>query len=340
MVVSSNSSNRPDPLSSRAVEAAFASFDDELKLDLRERAKAERLHREVTEHLKSDGVAAGTFLQGSLARKTMLKPLRDIDKVVTLGSSHVRLLGASDGPLSAATLVERSLRTKYSNITTHRSRHAVQVDFGSASFSFDIVPAFEVEDDSDDIWIMDLEKSSWKRSNSRELIRVVSARNQLCSGMFVHQVRMVKSWARQNLGEGLPGLHTEAIAFLAVLEKMGHAEAVARIFNFGVDVLGRTGYLDPTGRERLSDKLTEFERQAAYRAFADAAAKANHALSLDAAGREDEALAVWHDIFGEYFVAGKPKGFQYLKNLGLGAGAGTGILTSETQTTPTRPWAP
>jgi predicted nucleotidyltransferase len=63
---------------------AFVDFDEELKLDPTERTAAQRLHNEITELLIRAGVIVFTFLQGSFARKTMLAPLRDIDKIVIM----------------------------------------------------------------------------------------------------------------------------------------------------------------------------------------------------------------------------------------------------------------
>lgn len=64
-----------------SIPAAFGIFDTELNLDPTERDKAMRRHQEITEVLTAAGVAASTFLQGSFARKTMPKPLKDVDMV-------------------------------------------------------------------------------------------------------------------------------------------------------------------------------------------------------------------------------------------------------------------
>ena len=58
----------------------------QLQLDPAERQAARRLHNDVTSHLSEAGLVAGSFLQGSFARKTMLSPLHDVDKVVILRS--------------------------------------------------------------------------------------------------------------------------------------------------------------------------------------------------------------------------------------------------------------
>lgn len=70
-----------------SVTAAFAKFDEEISLDPQERIMAELRHRQVEEVLIAAGLAASTFLQGSFARKTMRKPLKDVDVVVLLPGS-------------------------------------------------------------------------------------------------------------------------------------------------------------------------------------------------------------------------------------------------------------
>jgi hypothetical protein len=66
----------------RTTTGAFDEFDAALNLDPREREKAERRHHEITDVLIAAGIAASTFLQGSFARKTMPKPLKDVDMVI------------------------------------------------------------------------------------------------------------------------------------------------------------------------------------------------------------------------------------------------------------------
>ena len=66
---------------------AFEKFDDALKLNPADRGRAEKCHNEITLLLKAKGLIIGAFLQGSLARKTMIPPLRDVDKVVILAEA-------------------------------------------------------------------------------------------------------------------------------------------------------------------------------------------------------------------------------------------------------------
>jgi hypothetical protein len=327
--------------SSPQVEHAFDSFDEKLKLDPSERLQAETFHRKLTTRLMTDRIISDAFLQGSFARKTMLKPLRDIDKVVILDPRHSHFFTEVGGSSLAAGLVETALRGYYPDATFDRTRHSIQIDLGADTFSFDVVPAFEAEDGTTDVMIMDLKTGSWKRSNTRTLMDIVAKRNTACDGAFIHQVRFVKHWSRYVLGDRLPGLHVEAIAFACVGQLLDHAEAVARVFKCGAQLLSQgVGYKDPTGVDELSTKITEIDREAARQAFITASSQASQALAFDGVRNHDAAVSTWSSIFGAPFSDGKSIGGDYLRRLGAGAAVSTGIATSVPRTTPTRAWAP
>src|SRR5437870_13221021 len=121
----------------RTTTEAFDLFDESLKLDPKERAAAEKCHNEVSELLRSVGLIVCAFLQGSFARKTMIRPLRDIDKIVVL-APRLRALT----PDQVMDAIQRVLAARYPDVTFRRTRHALQVDFGPTTFYFDIVPAW------------------------------------------------------------------------------------------------------------------------------------------------------------------------------------------------------
>ena len=324
---------------------SFDQYDAALNLDPNERLRAQAFHNDLTTALRLDGIVSATFLQGSFARKTMLKPLRDIDKVVILHSDLEHLQSDTDGAQSAANIIETALRRHYPDAQFGRSRHSIQLDLGEDTFSFDVVPAFESIDDTNDVMIMDLGNDglsdSWKRSNTRRLIEVVSDRNRLCEGRFVHQVRYVKHWVRTALDEIIPGLHVESIAFGCIDERLDDDIAVERILSCGARLLGPVfEYCDPTGADQLSKKLDHTEREIACQAFVRAAAIANEAVTHALAGRHDEANALWYSIFGEPFPQSGAKERSYLRSLGAGASVSTGVAARPQVTRPVRAWRP
>ena len=309
----------------RTTADAFTVFDDNLKLDPTQRHAAERHHNEITEALRSVGIVVSAFLQGSFARKTMLAPLRDVDKVVILASP---MRGMT--PSRVMDLVQAAIAAKYPTTTFERSRHAIKIDFGPESFYFDTVPAWETETDDDDIEIANLETGGWERSNTRQLIRVVAERNRVCSGRFIHQARMGKQAVRNLLDGIVPGLHVETWAYRVIAEPMAHDEACARILAAGAQLLG-TPYTDPTGGDMISARLKPDVVVTAKPVLDKAAADAEEARRLADSGLHEGAIRIWHCIFGDCFPAPSMSDVSVLRASFLGLAAAT---------RPVRSWKP
>jgi Second Messenger Oligonucleotide or Dinucleotide Synthetase domain len=326
-------------------DEAFEVFDEKLKLNPIERAAAIRLHNEITAVLLAAGVIVRAFLQGSFARKTMLGPLRDVDKVVILAGRLADRPDLRILPVLAMVEIEKVLAAACPEATFERGRHALKVDFGPERCSFDIVPAFETDTDDDDVLIANTEANTWDRSNTRTLIRVIAERNQACDGRFVHQVRMGKQYVVHSLEGLIPGLHVETFAYAAVTKPLEHPEACCRILEAGARLLTGT-YTDPTGVDRICRKLKPEIAAQAQAAIAAAARSAREAQRLAAAGDHHSALAIWHELFGDAFPAppAQPvaEAFQRSFAGGTVTSAGTVSTTSRGRqpSSPTRPWAP
>jgi hypothetical protein len=319
---------------------AFDLFDENLKLNPVERARAEKTHREITALLMLKGLIVSAFLQGSFARKTMIAPLRDVDKIVVL---HPDLDGLS--PEEVMDQIEAVLREVYTNATFDRSRHALQVDFGKESFYFDTVPAWESPTDDDDVMIANRETGGWDRSNTRTLIRVVAERNKATEGVWIRQVRMAKQVIKHLLDGIIPGLHVESWAYIAVTGRMAHDVALATILERGSTLLGRT-YTEPTGVEVISDRLKPDVIAAARPVLEHAAARAREARRLTEIGEHNEAIRIWHDLCGDCFPpvrtqgAGEALATAFAGGSVTSSGAVAASALGQQVNRPTRAWAP
>lgn len=289
---------------------AFAEFHKELKLDPDEVAFARGFPDEIREALAAGGVRiASSFLQGSLARGTMVSPLRDVDMVVCLDrDEHGELLVESSGSDRAMamleTILDQQLRTRYPELKFGaRKPHAVAIVPGDDYPSFDLVPAFETTTEDDDVLIADREDDRWERSNTRELIRVIAKANKSADGRLIHVVRMVKHAVTDSLHDGFPGLVVESFAVSTIVEPMPYADACALVFEAGASMLGGP-ILDPTGRDDLAPRLESKEPGLTAKAkewFEAQAANARRAQSCAESGEYGQAIAWWHRIFGEPF---------------------------------------
>ena len=324
---------------------AFNQFADYLKLDPRQRKAAQDCHGEVRGALESAGIISGSFLQGSFRRKTMIRPLRDIDMVALLHARHRGLRSETAGARKAMSLVRGALREAFPTASFEIARHAVQINFGDESFSFDVVPAFEGEDvTTDDVDIANKDRNSWDRSNTRELIRRVEARNRACLGAWLHQARMIKQFSKRNLGGELPGLVSESIAYWGIQELISHPVACLIGFQTGARLL-ELEVREPTGRDDLAAKLEPSLRDRAQKAFAHAADLASEARRLSEDGEHAAAIEVWGKIFGKGFPQAEPQSISEAFAASIGGSVTTTGRVARTARghepiRPVRPWGP
>ena len=319
----------------------FDALDDNLKLDPKERTRAQKVHRFIGDILVRAGIAKRTRLQGSLARKTMLPPLHDIDKVIELADSLREQFGGPGGPLLVMELIRAAIVAEIPNARFEVKKHALGIVLPDDGFDFDAVPAFNPEDGSGWIQIANTHatggEEAWKPSNTYELIDTISARNLLCGGKFVRQVRMAKQVIETaGLAKTLPGLHVETFAFFAISGSMEHADAVSTTLATAHELLGST-YTDPTGADQISDRLEDWSVVTARAAIETLAARAAEAQQLADGGDETAAGHIWADLFGENFP--RPTDAQE-KALLSGLYAGRTVAMTNRPAPSTRAWRP
>jgi Second Messenger Oligonucleotide or Dinucleotide Synthetase domain len=328
---------------------AFVTFDSALNLDPRERLAAEVLHRDLTTKLQRRGLVRAGFLQGSFARKTMRRPLHDVDKVLLLPPDvEAAIRSQRGGPDRVMDALEAAITADYPGTTFKRKRHALGLTIPGRHFQFDAVPAFEIPGDRAVLIAnreADMVDDEWEWSNTRLLIDVVAERNQACDGRFVHWVRMGKEMAAHRIGEGLPGLHIESLCFIANSDHVEDAMACEQFFRVAAARLD-SGYYDPTGRDRLSDRLSHEVRVRASTEFSTASLLAAEARRLALNDDHDNACRLWQAIFGQAFPAPPAPTPQAALAASF---AGTGLTSLGTPTSspsaqrhirPTRPWNP
>jgi hypothetical protein len=338
-----------NPMKPQTVAQAFDAFHDALKLDPDERQQAVDIHHVIANILSAQDFVDSHFLQGSLARKTMVKPLRDIDMVVTLAPEFAakytgeliekralrKAASSTQGPTAAMKVLQAALEPHFPHATFSVGKHALTIDFGDDGFRFDVVPAI---DEGDDVFIANTHTGNWERSNTRQLIRTVSERNQACNGRMVHEVRMIKHAVKQSsIENGFFGLLSESITFHAVKVSMPNGEACAAAFAVGADLLAGDELLDPTGEDNLLRKLDDATRPVAQATFANWRDAAREALDLEAAGDHQAAMAMWHGIFGDVFPGSTQTVDEAARAWIGGAPTSSGHVTSRTRRETARP---
>ncbi len=289
------------------VAGAFKTYDATLNLDKSERARAQKRHQDITALLVGSGLAAMTFLQGSFARKTMRKPLKDVDMVVVMAESLRADLERPGGPARAMALLREAVATAYPSArfdVDKPAAHALQITFPDLPFTFDLVPA--LAGDREIVHIADRELDRWERSNARTLNRVVSERNVATNGKFVHQVRMGKALKDRYPDLDLCGLAYEALAHDSICVEQPHDVAIADLLRHAsTAVLGKI--LEPTGVEDLTTEWDDDKRRRYAQRFAALSRQADEAVRLRVDGAETAAVDVWQSVFGDYFPAAPPQ---------------------------------
>ena len=290
----------------KSVSSAFEIFDANIALNPAARVRAEVRHRDVARVLAAANLADSTFLQGSFARKTMRKPLKDVDIVVLLPQSMESIWKTPSGAQTVHELFQAPLRNRYASKInfdqTARAGKALQLCFTDVDFTIDLVAAFKTADPN---WveIADRDEGLWEPSNTRQLVRVVAERNQATEGRFIHQVRMVKELVAQTDAlDGLCGLAIESLTYGAVMQQLSYPRAVAATLEHAASAVWGQVF-DPTGVDDLSAKWAADDRTRYSHAFGVAARKATEALRLERDGQITPAIATWSSLLGEDFPA-------------------------------------
>jgi hypothetical protein len=318
----------------------FSACDNDLKIDPAQLERARAFRHQMGGHLIEAGVADCTRLQGSLARSTMEPPLHDIDTVIELNPELVPNLGGPDGPEKAMTMIRDTLTPYLPGAFFEVKKHALGITIADEDFDFDAVPAFATAGDDKWIRIADTKNREWKPSNTYDLIETIAARNQLCGGKFVHQVRMVKR-ITSHAQIDLPGLHVETFCYEAITSAMSHPVAIAAVLATGADLLA-DHYCEPTGVDRISDRLEAWTKMTAQQTLGRLAAQAAEAVRLAASGNEDAAAGIWADLFGDdCFPRPSADEKSFLSRLWAGATvASTAAGAAPPPTPTTRAWRP
>lgn len=319
----------------------FGALDDNLKLDPEVRKRAEAVHNHLGDLLVKAGVAKRTRLQGSFARHTMRGPkLHDIDKVVELVDSLWDTLDSPGGSRKAVEIIRDALAPHVPGARFETKKHALAITLPGNGFNFDAVPAFNPEDGTGWIHIADTDDDRWEPSSTYILIDTIAARNQACDGRFVRQVRMAKQAVHEaGLSDLLPGLHIETFAYQAITSAVEHADGVAATLSMGAQLLG-SAYTDPTGVDRISDRLPSADVAKAKVEMQRLAERAAEAQRLAATGSETAAAHIWADIFGQPFPRPGNGEESFLQGLHAGIGIGATGATAARRTPTTRAWRP
>lgn len=285
----------------RTVDSSFAKLDENLNLNPFVHLKAQNIHNTIRDDLTKAGLIAGSFLQGSFARKTMLKPLKDVDIVCLLPAYMRELLRGPDGPGKAMESFKAPIAARWPGVEfdvgDEPAGKALRVTLPDVDFTIDLVPAFDQKGDY--VLIGDRFEGTWELSNTRIQLKKVSARNQATGGRFVHQVREAKELTKHHEElEFVSGIVVESLAYAVIGHQVPDKAAIALFLDHAKEAV-KGPVLEPAGEDDITAKWTSEERQTAALVYAQASDKAEEALGLESQGDMDAAIDVWHSLFGD-----------------------------------------
>ena len=331
----------------RTVDSSFTKLDENLNLDPFVRLTAQKLHNAIRDEFTTAGLIAGSFLQGSFARKTMLKPLKDVDIVCLLPDYLWELLRGADGPGKAMGSFKPPIEKRWPGVQfdvgDEPAGKALRVTLPDVDFTIDLVPAFDQDDDY--VLIGDRFEGTWTPSNTRIQLKKVSDRNQATGGRFVHQVREAKELTKhyEDL-EFVTGIVVESLAYAVIGRELPDKVAIALFLDHAKDAV-KGPVLEPGGEDDVTAKWTGEERETAARVYAQASRKAVEALALERARDMDTAVDVWHSLFGDAFPPAPARSVQHaLPALAAGSVTSTGrpstTQVAQQVAAPGRSWSP
>lgn len=169
---------------------------------------------------------------GSFARNTKIRPLDDIDLIITFSASDkegnrasyicysssgtcyiyvpeehktLRIFCDENGYLNSRKILEKlklylSEIPQYNKAEIHRRQEAVTLKLSSYSWNFDIVPAFFTvkEDNGRDYYLIPDGNGNWKKTDPRIDQERVTNINKKHNGKALEFIRLLKYWKRKN----------------------------------------------------------------------------------------------------------------------------------------------
>jgi hypothetical protein len=282
------------------------------RLELGEKRKrVEAAHKEIRELLEKDELLCSwgvdTVLIGSYARHTAIYPGKDVDVFTKLTK-----LDTSVNPRAVFDGVRAVLVTEYGDRAEPQQR-SIKVIFpvdGEEDFHVDVVPAVTKGDrwaiprHDTSLWDTAEISERWVETDPEKLTELSTAMNGTLEvdgqGAYVPVVKLVRQTRRQHRGKEKPGgFYFELMvywAFAAGLYGESFAEIFAKTLRAIATQLGSNEPLtDPVLGTAYKPAPSDEDRAAAAEIFADLAASAERALTLE----ECPAAAIWRRILGE-----------------------------------------
>lgn len=264
---------------------------------------------------------------GSFARNTKIKPLDDIDLIITLSANGSKYSMRSFGKLyyltpgeNANTLIKlcddygyinsRKIINKlisslskidqYKSAEMHRKQEAVTLKLASYEWNFDIVPAFYTDTG---YYLIPDGEGHWKATDPRIDQKQVSAINAKHNGKILQFIRTLKYW---NFNATMPSI--DSYLFENMILTYSNNNEMSDFFDINIisfwvylRLAIYESFVDPKGYQGNLNNLTFEEKVKISEKSLDAYTKGLEAVNAEKEGSQEKAVNKWRDIFGENF---------------------------------------
>ncbi len=240
-------------MSKRTLDDAFDEFQQVVNTDPADLKEARRRRDLFDDAYCTITEVLDVFCSGSLARRTHIDPIHDVDTVIKLDPKHFpdwaqpgSPVGVDDALAFIATHAMRLLGVENGTVGKELLRaeprnHAVRCHFRDRlrdyDFTVDAMPALPRA--AGGLWVPEHKTQQWIATNPQVLITLVSEQWAL----FVPLVRLLKYWARLQPTE-VKSLLVEVLALDCLLEAPDRPTALAGFFQRAVDRIN-SPVLDP-----------------------------------------------------------------------------------------------
>ncbi len=266
---------------------------------------------------------------GSFARNTKIRPLDDIDLMLTFSAdgttylmysygknyslsvpesaSNLRKLCNDDGTLNSIKVVNKIVSSldkveHYKSATKHRRQEAATLKLNSYEWNFDIVPAFYTDTS---YYLIPDGTGGWKASDPRIDQDRVSTINQKHDGKILQIIRILKFWNNYAQMPTIPSYLFENI-ILNYFDSKGKIEDYIdyniKHFWYHLKTAIYNDVVDPKGFQSNLNDLSYDDRNKIANKASSTYDKACEAYEAELTEKDQEkAINKWRAIFGNDF---------------------------------------
>jgi hypothetical protein len=294
----------------RTVASAFTAFQSAVNTNPDDLAEARRRRDLFDTAYCSLYDVIDVFCSGSLARRTHIDPIHDVDTIVIFyaadhpdwnkpGSSALDALEYTRD--HAIELLGRpgaqfGYELAKAEVRNHSVRCTFKAKLGEKNFTVDVTPALRQADGT--LRIPEKDNSKWITTDPEHLITLVRLRQENWD-LYVPGVRDLKYW-RRGVATKVKSLVMEIIALDALRPADTIQQALANFFA-AAEIRVNLPIEDPAGH--CGPIQPDLDVAVLRAALHESAVLARRALEEERIGRVDDALRTWRKILGTKFPA-------------------------------------